>query len=81
MLLLYAGASLILHLLAHCRQHATQFAQLYDLGVLDFVSVRWEGTRNTITWRVPLDRLDMSSWLPIFVSGLAEAQVHHVTTA
>eukprot|EP00892_Ulva_mutabilis_P012026 jgi/Ulvmu1/9196/UM005_0296.1 len=52
----------------------TQFRRLYDLGLIDFVSVRWQCHNIVVIWRTALSPAALKFFLPIFVAGTIEEE-------
>ena len=48
---------------------------MYDLGLIDFVSVRWLGKANVLIWRQKLSPESLQYYLPVFASGIMCRQV------
>lgn len=55
----------------------SQFQRLYELGLIDFVSVRWQSQEMVLRWRIPLSTAALQFYLPIFISGAINLQVAH----
>ncbi|KAL0238686.1 hypothetical protein PCE1_004378 [Barthelona sp. PCE] len=53
------------------RARPSDFRRFYDRGDLQ-VGVDFSGPHNRIKWKIPLEKLDMAHFLPIFFSGLRE---------
>ncbi|GMH33226.1 hypothetical protein BSKO_01060 [Bryopsis sp. KO-2023] len=51
-----------------------RFQHLYELGHIDFVSVRNGDVGKALKWRGPISDIDIATWLPIFMEGLAYDQ-------
>ena len=56
----------------------TQFKRLYDLGLIDFVSARWQCQDMVLIWRSPLSLEALKFYLPVFIAGAATPKVRLV---
>jgi hypothetical protein len=63
------------HQLGAWELQTQQLKSLYDLGTLDFVSVRWGPMRNTLRWRRVLSDEELAFYLPLFISGALTREV------
>lgn len=51
----------------------TAFRRFYERGDLP-ISVEHRGTKNVISWKVEIERLDYHHYLPIFFDGVRETE-------
>lgn len=51
----------------------TAFRRFYERGDLP-ISVEHRGTKNVISWKVEIERLDYHHYLPIFFDGIRETE-------
>ena len=51
----------------------TAFRRFYERGDLP-IAVEHRGTKNVISWKVEIERLDYHHYLPIFFDGIRETE-------
>jgi hypothetical protein len=48
---------------------------MYELGLVDFVSIRWSPTCQQLLWRKQLSPEGLAFYLPVFLSGISSIKV------